>query len=116
MSRDTWVRIGTLLWLAVIYMALWGDFSVANVLAGLVIGALIMLALPLPRVPIHGRIHPLTLLRLVVASAYYAIESSLQIAWFAVRPGGPPVSGVLRVRLAIRSDLVLVLCADVLNL
>ncbi|MFF0493894.1 Na+/H+ antiporter subunit E [Nocardia sp. NPDC004068] len=116
MNRERLVRVGVLLWLTVVYTALWGDLSVGNVLAGLVIGALIMVALPLPRVPIHGRLHPLSLLELIAVTSYYAIESSLQIAWFAVRPAGAPVSGVLRVRLAIRSDLVLVLCANVLNL
>ncbi|MBF6329152.1 Na+/H+ antiporter subunit E [Nocardia transvalensis] len=116
MSRESLVRIGVLLWLAIVYTALWGDPTLANVVAGLAIGALIMVALPLPRVPIHGRLHPLSLLELVGVSAYYAIESSLQIAWFAIRPSGPPVSGVLRVRLEIRSDLVMVLCADLLNL
>jgi multicomponent Na+:H+ antiporter subunit E len=116
MSRETLVRIGVLLWLAIVYTALWGDVTVANVLVGLVIGALIMISLPLPRVPIHGRLHPLSLLQLIVISCYYALESSVQIAWFAIRPAGAPVSGVLRVRMIIRSDLVLVLCADVLNL
>ncbi|MFI5780975.1 Na+/H+ antiporter subunit E [Nocardia sp. NPDC051570] len=116
MTREGLVRIGVLLWLAIVYTALWGEVTVANVLAGLAIGALVMLALPLPRVPIHGRVHPLSLLELTAVSGYYALESSLQIAWFAVRPAGAPVSGVLRVRLEIRSDLVLVLCADLLNL
>ena len=115
-SRDTVVRVGVLVWLAIVYMTLWGDPSVGNALAGLVIGALIMVALPLPRVPVSGRLHPLSLLELIVVGSYYAIESSLQIAWFAVRPAGAPVSGVLRVQLSIRSDLVFVLCADVLNL
>ncbi|MBF6175387.1 Na+/H+ antiporter subunit E [Nocardia blacklockiae] len=116
MSRENVVRIGVLLWLAVVYTALWGDLSVGNVLAGLAIGALIMVAMPLPRVPVSGRLHPLSLLELIVVGSYYALESSLQIAWFAVRPAGAPVSGVLRVRMSIRSDLVFVLCTDVLNM
>jgi multicomponent Na+:H+ antiporter subunit E len=116
LSRESLVWIGSLAWLAIVYTALWGEFSIGNVVAGLVIGAIIMLALPLPRVPISGRLHPLSLLELTALSAYYALESSLQIAWFAIRPAGAPVSGVLRVRLAIRSPLVMVLCADLLNL
>ncbi|WP_216898680.1 Na+/H+ antiporter subunit E [Nocardia alni] len=116
MSRETLVWIGGVVWLAVVYTALWGEFSVGNMVAGLAIGVLIMVALPLPRVPISGRLHPLTLIELVVVSAYYALESSVQIAWFAIRRSGSPVSGVLRVRLAIRSPLVMVLCADLLNL
>ena len=116
LSRDTLVRIGVLLWLTIVYIALWGDLSVANLLAGLTVGTLIMVVLPLPRIPVSGRLHPLSLAELIVVASYYAIESSLQIAWFAIRPAPPPVSGVLRVYLSTRSDLVLVLCTDVLNL
>ncbi|MCX4098990.1 Na+/H+ antiporter subunit E [Nocardia sp. alder85J] len=116
MTRETAVRIGVLLWLGVVYMALWGDVSVGNLLAGLVIAAVVTASLPLPRVTVTGRIRPLPLLELLLASAYYALESSLQIAWFAIRPAGAPTSGVLRMRLSIRSDLVLVLCTDLLNL
>ncbi|MET8873010.1 Na+/H+ antiporter subunit E [Nocardia sp. NPDC004604] len=115
-SRTTAVRIGVLLWLTIVWLMLWGDLSVGNLLAGLGVGALIMLTLPLPRVPVSGRLHPVSLAELIIVSAYYALESSLQVAWFAVRPAPPPVSGVLRVNLSMRSDLVLVLCADVLNL
>ncbi|MEU1547163.1 Na+/H+ antiporter subunit E [Nocardia sp. NPDC005745] len=114
--RETVVRIGVLAWLTMVWLALWGDLSVANLLGGLVVGALIMLALPLPRVPVSGRLNPLPLVALIVSSAYYALESSLQVAWFAIRPAPMPVSGVLRVYARTRSDLVLVLWTDVLNL
>ncbi|MBF6218853.1 Na+/H+ antiporter subunit E [Nocardia gipuzkoensis] len=114
--RDTVVRVGILVWLTVVWLALWGDLSVANILGGLVVGALIMVALPLPRVPVTGRLNPLPLVELIVVSAYYALKSSLQVAWFALRPAGTPVSGVLRVYSATRSDLVLVLWTDLLNL
>lgn len=115
MNRDRLVQVGVLGWLTVVYVALWGDPSVANILAGLAIGAVIMLALPLPRLPVAGRVHLLSLAQLIAVSIYYALESSLQIAWFAIRPAPPPISGVLRVRLEIKSDLVLVLCTDLLN-
>ncbi|MEV0295648.1 Na+/H+ antiporter subunit E [Nocardia sp. NPDC050710] len=116
MNRDNVVRVGVLVWLTLVYTALWGDLSVGNLLGGLAIGALIMVALPLPRIPVTGRLNPLSLVELLVVSTYYALESSFQVAWFAVRPALPPVSGVLRVNLSTRSDLVLVLCTDLLNL
>ncbi|MET8774217.1 Na+/H+ antiporter subunit E [Nocardia sp. NPDC004654] len=115
-GKDSVVRVGVLLWLAAVYMALWGDLSVANLLAGLVVGALIMVALPLPRIPVSGRLNLVALIEVIWVSAYYALESSLQIAWFALRPAPPPVSGVLRVNLSTKSDLVLVLTTDLLNL
>lgn len=115
-DRSTVVQFSVLIWLAVVWVGLWGDVTVANVLAGLAVGALIMRLLPLPRVPIGGRVHPLSLAALLAVTVYYALEASLQVAWLAVRPAAPPTAGVLRVRLAIKSDLVLVLCCDVLNM
>ncbi|WP_330233385.1 Na+/H+ antiporter subunit E [Nocardia sp. NBC_00508] len=114
--RNTVVRVGILVWLALVWIALWGDLSVANLLGGLMVAALIMVALPLPRVPVAGRLSLLPLIELLMASAYYALESSLQVAWLAIRPAPMPVSGVLRVYSGTRSDLVLVLWADLLNL
>ena len=42
--------------------------------------------------------------------------SSLQVAWLAIRPGPPPLTAVLRARLAIKSDLVLALAVNIFNL
>lgn len=115
-SRDNVLRVGVLVWLAVVWVALWGQVSVANVLAGLVVGLVIMVTLPLPWIPVRGRLRPLPLLKLAVVSVYYGLESSIQLAWLALRPGPPPVSGVLLVNLGFRSDLVLVLYTNLLNL
>ncbi|MCP2277428.1 multicomponent Na+:H+ antiporter subunit E [Nocardia amikacinitolerans] len=115
-GKDSAVRLGVLLWLAAVYMVLWGDLSIGNLLAGSVIGALIMVALPLPRIPVSGRLNLVALAEVMWVSSYYALQSSLQIAWFAVRLAPPPVSGVLRVNLSTKSDLVLVLTTDLLNL
>lgn len=115
-TRSWWVRLGVLAWLTLVYCWLWGEVSAGNILAGLCIGLLIMVLLPLPRVPISGKVHPLSFLKLIGLAAFFALESSLQVAWLAIRPAPPPVTGVLRVHLSIKSDLVLVLCTDVLNL
>ena len=42
--------------------------------------------------------------------------SSVQVAWLAVKPGPPPLSAVLRAHLAIKSDLVLALAVNIINL
>ena len=116
MNRPRLVQVFVLAWLTVVWVWLWGDISAANIISGATVGFFIMLLLPLPRVPVEGRAHPLSILMLFLTVCYYALESSAQVAWLAVRPGPLPVTGVLRVRLKIRSDLILVLCCDVLNL
>jgi multicomponent Na+:H+ antiporter subunit E len=114
--RRTALRIWVLCWLILVWILLWGTVSAANILSGLAIALVITLLLPLPVVPIEGRVHPLSLLRLVVTIAYYLAMSSVQVAWLAIKPGPPPLSAVLRAHLAIKSDLVLALAVNIINL
>ncbi len=77
---------------------------------------MITVLLPLPAVPVEGRVHPLSLLRLIAVVAYELLLSSLQVAWLAIKPGPPPLSAVLRAHLAIKSDLVLALAVNIITL
>ena len=110
------LRVWILFWLMFVWILLWGSVSPANIISGLAIALVITLLLPLPIVPIEGRLHPLSLLRLVCLVAWYLVLSSLQLAWLAVKPGPPPLSAVLRAHLAIKSDLVLALAVNIINL
>lgn len=111
-ALQAWV----LLWLILVWILLWGTFSAANVISGLAVALVITLLLPLPVVPIEGRVHPVSVLRLFGLVAWYLVVSSVQLAWLAVRPGPPPLSAVLRAHLAIKSDLVLALAVNMINL
>jgi multicomponent Na+:H+ antiporter subunit E len=114
--RSLALRAWTLCWLILVWMLLWGNVSAANVLSGLVVALVITVLLPLPQVPIEGRLHPISLLRLVVVVGYYLVLSSVQVAWLAASPGPPPMTAVLRAHLALKSDLVLALAVNVINL
>jgi multicomponent Na+:H+ antiporter subunit E len=110
------LRAWVLCWLILVWMLLWGSISAANAVSGLAIALVITLLLPLPQVPIEGRLHPLSLVRLVAQVGYYLVLSSVQVAWLAIRPGPPPRTAVLRAHLALKSDLVLALAVNVINL
>jgi multicomponent Na+:H+ antiporter subunit E len=110
------LRAWVLCWLTLVWMLLWGTVSAANILSGLAIALLITLLLPLPAVPVEGKLHPLSLLRLIVTVFYYLALSSVQVAWLAVKPGPPPLSAVLRAHVAVKSDLVLALAVNIINL
>ncbi|OZE99445.1 Na+/H+ antiporter subunit E [Rhodococcoides fascians] len=116
LNRFVLLRLWILGWLTAVWVLLWGNVSAANVLGGIVVGLGIMILLPLPKVPVEGRIHLWSLLKLTYWFFYYAAESSVNVAWLAVRPKAPPVTGVLRCRIAIKSDLVLTLFVDAMNL
>jgi multicomponent Na+:H+ antiporter subunit E len=114
--RRTALRAWVLCWLVLVWILLWGTVSVANILSGLAIALLITLLLPMPVVPIEGRVHPLSLLRLICQVAWNLTLSSGHLARLAVKPGPPPRSAVLRAHMAIKSDLVLALAVNIINL
>jgi multicomponent Na+:H+ antiporter subunit E len=114
--RRVVLRVWVLLWLMLVWILLWGTLSAANILSGLAVALVITLLLPLPAVPIEGRLHPLSLLRLIALVGWYLVLSSMQLAWLAIKPGPPPLSAVLRAHLAIKSDLVLALAVNIINL
>ena len=110
------LRVWMVCSLILVWILLWGNVSPANILSGLAIALVITLLLPLPVVPVEGRVHLLSLLRLIAQVAYLLVLSSVQVAWLAVKPGPPPLTAVLRVRLAVKSDLVLALAANIVTL
>lgn len=115
MRRIT-LRLWVLLWLMLVWILLWGKVSAANILSGLAVALIITLLLPLPPVPVEGRVHPVSLLGLIGLVGWYLVLSSLQLAMLAVKPGPPPLSAVLRAHMAIKSDLVLALAVNIINL
>ncbi|MGK2865397.1 MAG: Na+/H+ antiporter subunit E [Mycobacterium sp.] len=114
--RKATLRIWTLCWLTLVWILLWGEFSAANIASGLMVALVITLLLPLPRVPVEGKVRPLALVRLILYVAAKLVVSSFQVAWLAIKPGPPPLTAVLRAHLAVKSDLVLALAAGVLTL
>lgn len=106
----------TLFFLVLVWNLLWGDISAANILAGLAVAVLIVALLPLPVVPVQGRLHPLSLLRLTLTVAWRLSKSSVSVAWLAIKPGPPPLSAVLRAHVDVKSDLVLALAVNIINL
>jgi multicomponent Na+:H+ antiporter subunit E len=110
------LRVWVLVWLTLVWILLWGTVSAANVLSGFAVALIITLLLPLPPVPIEGRVHPISLLRLAGVVGWYLVLSSLQLARLAVKPGPQPLSAVLRAHMAIKSDLVLALAVNIINL
>lgn len=114
--REFGVRLWGLSWLTFVWVLLWGHVTWGNVLVGAAIGLLVMLVLPLPRVPVEGRIHPIAATKLLLLLFWNFLVSATQVAWAALTPGDPPLGCVVRVHVAIKSDLVLTLAVDYINL
>lgn len=116
MTRHWLLRLWLLCWLVLVWILLWGDISVSNVVSGFAVALTITLWLPLPVVPVQGRLHPLSLIRATASIGWWLVESSAQVFWLTIKPGPPPTSAVLRAQLALKSDLVFALAVHALNL
>lgn len=114
--RQRLLRATLVTWLVAVWLLLWGTLSAANVISGLVVALFITFLLPLPTVPVQGRPRVFSVLRLVFAVNWWLVRSSVQVAWLTLRPGPPPLAAVLRARLNLKSDLVLALGVNILNL
>lgn len=114
--RTLGLRIFAVTAMSIVWTLLWGRFTVPNIVNGAIVAVLIMVLLPLPPVPVRGRLRLVPLLQLIGLFVWYLLASSGQLMWLAIRPGPPPLTGVLRVPLAIKSDLVLVLASSITTL
>lgn len=114
--REIALRAWILVWLMLVWTMLWGNFSVANTITGLLVALAITLLFPMPRLPVEGRLHVLSMIRLALTVFWYSVISSLQVAWLAIRPGPPPLSAVLRAQISVKSDLVMALLLNTLTI
>ncbi|MFI7024907.1 Na+/H+ antiporter subunit E [Micromonospora sp. NPDC049900] len=109
-------RIVAVTVLVVVWVLLWGTFSWANIISGLVVAAILIAVFPLPPVTFAGRLHPLGMLRFWARFLYDLVVASVQIAWLAFRPGHVPRSAIIAVQLRVNTDLNLTLTAEALSL
>ncbi|WP_430782876.1 Na+/H+ antiporter subunit E [Actinoplanes sp. G11-F43] len=112
-ARD---RFLALVALTVTWMLLWGVFSWLTFAGGLLVSALVLAVFPLPPVTFAGRLRPAGLFRFAIRFMTDLVVASAQLAWTAIGSRRVPHSAVLAVRLAVRSDLNLTLCAEAVSL
>lgn len=105
-----------ILLLAVVWVMLWGEFSLLNILYGLVLGWLVSVVFWLAPIRYYGSVHLGGLLKLVVLQLWDLASASFQLAVMAFRPGLALRPGVIRVRLQSNSDLYQVAVAELISI
>lgn len=105
----------SVVWGAVVWVALWGDLSVANVLAGALLGLVVALVFPLPPLPGGVRIRPVALLRVLGAFVVDVVVASIDVIRVILRPGDLRNS-VIAVKMRSDSDLVATIVGEMHSL
>lgn len=103
--------------LMLLWVALWDEVTLANVVGGLLVGVLIVVVVPPePHIRAGAHVHPLHALRYVILLAWNLVESNLRLAWEIATPGDGTRTGIIAVRMRGRSDLVVTLVANSITL
>ncbi len=106
---------GVLLWLTLVWVFLWGELTLANVVNGLVVGLVITTVLPLPPTPFNGRFRPWCTILLIVHFLKDVVLASIEVSKMAMRRE-PPKGAVIRVRLRSHNDVYLTMVAGMTTL
>lgn len=101
---------------AVIWVLLWGDLSLANLVSGFLLGLLITWVFPLPPIDSHGRFRVWPHARMVAILLFDLVRSSFVVAAQAFHFGHTMRNAVVRVDLRTHSDLYLTLTSELVSL
>lgn len=86
-----------LLWLTAVWVGLWGSITPANVLGGLVVGAVVLRLLPVEDAVPQQNPSPVGVLRFAGVFAVALVQSSLQVLVLVLRPRVRPRQAVIAV-------------------
>ena len=103
-------------WLVLVWILLWGTWSWANLISGVLVAVAVLTLLPLPHVVGGTRVRPVPLLVFLGHFVFDLFSSGAEVAWQAVRPGGVRRTAIVRVQLRADSDLLLTMIAEATSL
>jgi len=111
-----WQQLPLLVVLVVLWMLLWGNISLLNLVTGAILAVLVTRVFFLPPIDLSGRFNVWWFLVLALDFARQLFTASFQVAAqaFYRRPGAK--NAVIGVQLATRSDLMMTLTAIAISL
>jgi multicomponent Na+:H+ antiporter subunit E len=109
-------RLPSLVWLTLVWVLLWGTFTAASVVGGVVVALLVMALFRLPLSPERLPLRPLRLLALLGYLIYDLLVSGAQVSWQVLRHGPRARAAVIAVPLLSASDRVVTVMANALSL
>ncbi|WP_424936766.1 MULTISPECIES: Na+/H+ antiporter subunit E [Bacteria] len=110
-KRGLWREIGQqlpfLVWLVVLWMLLWGQFTPLSVVTGVVVAVFVTRVFRLPTIELSGRVNLWWALVLVVQFLAAVVHGSLSVAAQVLDPRRQPGTAIMAVPLRYADDLVM---------
>lgn len=114
--RRAWIELPLMVWLVLVWGALWEDFSPANLVFGLILSVVIVRTFRLPPVRLSGRFDVPRALSFLLWFVWQVIKGSFITLWVAVRQGPKVHNAVVEVPLRTREDLMITAIGHVASL
>lgn len=111
-ARYRALQLPVLLWLTVIWVALWRDLSIVTVVGGFIVAVISCFVFPLPPLRLDIRVRPVALVWLVARFAYDVIVSSIEVAWVVIKPNHQLRNAIVEVNLRTPSDFVMTVVSE----
>jgi multicomponent Na+:H+ antiporter subunit E len=105
-----------LIWLVVVWGALWRDFSAGNLIFGALIALGVVNLFYLPPVELSGRFNIFHAVRFAGHFVFQLVQASIEVFWLAVRRGPEIRNAVVAVQLRTHSDLIVTAVGHTLSL
>jgi len=115
-ATTAWSRIGLTAGLVVLWMLLWGQFTLLSLVTGIVVAVLVSAAFFLPAIDWGGRVNPWHLVVFLVRLLVDIVRASVNVTWLVLRPGYRPSNAILAVALHTRSDLIMTGTAEAISI
>lgn len=103
-------------WLMIVWVALWGDASAANLLSGLLLGSMLMLVFPMRPRGLPNRFRPGAAIRFAGYFARKLVEASAVVTWEVVTPTNRINEGIVAIPIRGVSDTLTTLVANAISL
>ncbi|MFY0409483.1 Na+/H+ antiporter subunit E [Solicola sp. PLA-1-18] len=105
-----------ILGLTAVWIMLWGDLSLFNVVCGLLVAFFVLTVFPLPPLQFSGRVRPVGLLVLLAVFLVDLVKASVQVAGKALDPRYQPSNAIIAVPLRSLADAYFLLTAELVSL
>ena len=117
-DRKPWIlkRLPLLMWLVLVWGALWQDFSAGNLLFGALIALAVAQAFYLPPIELSGRFNLLSGVLFMLWFTQQVMIASFQVLYWAIAKGPRIRNAVIAVPLRSPSDLLMTAVGHVLSL
>lgn len=102
--------------LAVVWVLLWDQISLGNIVNGLIIGAVITQIFPLPSIQYFGRVHPWPLVKLIARFLLDLVSAALEISRATLSMQPARGGSIVEVQLRTPSEFYLTIVSAMVSL